>query len=154
MWISLFFSTATFFDLPVNFNLNSITKLHICETNLQNGKSSMVPHLLRYFLVPAVLNHLTPVSKYLSYNHVIPVGLTMFRASDLGTVEYKGRKNITCDFAAGTALGVTGIGFMILSYGDYITISATAESSVVTREELEKLMAFVEDEIDKLYELQ
>lgn len=113
----------------------------------------MIPHLLKSLLAPAILNHVTPIAKYLSYNRIVPAGLTLFRASDLGTVEYKGMKILSCDFAAGTALGVTGIGFMILSYGDYIRISATAEKSVVTRKELENLMAFVEDEMNKLYEL-
>lgn len=68
-------------------------------------------------------------------------------------MEYNGRKNLSYDFSAGTALGITGIGFIVLSYGDYNRISATAQQPVVKREVSEKLLAYVEEKMNKLDEI-
>ena len=170
------FSAGTIFDLPVAPDLAPTERLLKCEMSIQSAKNSTLPWFGVVF-VKVIGSHLAPLAKLLLNNNIIPMGLTSF-PGPAKEIVWKGRKALAADFLCGTLPGVagnnfkmfeikyifcikllltfficdisSGVGFMVLSYGDYIRISATAEHAVMERDELNKLIEFVCDEIHVL----
>lgn len=123
------------------------------ENLIKKGKGSFIPLIARWLLPPIALAQLAPIAKFMTHNHIVPCGLTSLRTSDLGILEWKGREILECDFSVGGALGVTGIAFMVQSYGDQIRFGVTAEKGLVTRRELNEFIGWAEQEIEMLCDI-
>ncbi|CAL8122516.1 unnamed protein product [Orchesella dallaii] len=145
--------TGAQISLPLQDDLNPIVRIRMCEELLQQQKSSTIP-LLLHFLAQSLGLHFSSVSSFLTSNRVNAIGLTNFPAGnrDIKT-GFGDEKVLAVDLAAGGLTGVTGVTFMAISYVDHIRFAVTAESAVMSREDVENLLQYVCDEIDLLHTL-
>ncbi|ODN05313.1 hypothetical protein Ocin01_01342 [Orchesella cincta] len=140
-------------SLPLEDDMSPILRVRECEELLQQQKSSTIP-LLLHFLARTIGLHFSSVCSFLTSNRVNPIGLTNFPAGihEIKTGLADG-KVLAVDLAVGGLTGVTGVAFMAISYVDHIRFAVTAESSVMTKDEVEDLLRYICDEVDLLHTL-
>jgi len=57
----------------------------------------------------------------------------------------------TVDFAVGLLEGDGGVAFAMLSYADHVRLAVIAEKALMSREQLDKLVGYVQNEINELH---
>lgn len=131
--------------------MDPVSRLRQCEHGVQGAKSSTKPFMSMIGL-KVFSSQFAPVARYIMRNRFLSTGVTNFPGPGI-QLEWDGRKGLAVDFAAGIMNGVGGVGFMVMSYKDHFRICATAESAVLSRDEMTELIDLSGQMINELYEL-
>ncbi|CAL8138659.1 unnamed protein product [Orchesella dallaii] len=139
---------GTYLQLPTKLELDSMERLRDVEEQLQQARKSIIPFM--FLVLTKSVGLLFPsMTKYLTKNRLLPAGFSSFPGSGVD-VYVTGKKVLMTDVLGGIHNGVTGVGFMILSFGSCIRVSAMAIEGTVNREELKKMLGCVQEEFDNL----
>ncbi|CAL8085280.1 unnamed protein product [Orchesella dallaii] len=142
--------TTTCLKLPTDPDLESLERLYKVDKVLRDGKG-LLPLILPFFI--ALLgSHLAMIVQQITKNRHVSTAFSNFPGPGIQLEWEKGRV-LTSDFAGGALPGVAGVGFAILSFGDYLRIAITANSAVMERNQVKELITFFNDEIAILQEL-
>ncbi|ODM86988.1 hypothetical protein Ocin01_19694 [Orchesella cincta] len=141
--------TGTAFQLPTRLDLTPEQRLQKVEKLLESAKQSTLPLLQR--TAALLLNtNLAPVASFCWHNRYFPVGFTNMPGPTVA-VSVEGLPVEDVDFAVGGQLGVLGVNFMVLSFGNHIRFGITAEKAVMNRVDVKELIEVICNEINVLY---
>ncbi|CAL8128546.1 unnamed protein product [Orchesella dallaii] len=139
---------AVIFDVPTTSYPDPVKRLMECDTLLKNTRKSVAP-ILSSFYQGAMGCHLYSVSTALNKNRSISTGMTNFPTLP-GKISIANAMGVSVDFAVGALEGDAGVGFMVLSYGDYIRFALVAEKAVMSRKQVDDFIKNVHYEINEL----
>lgn len=132
-------------------NMEPITRLHKCESDINLVKRSTMPFLGQY--IPIIGGSMVSrLARLIGKNRSFPVSISNFPFGD--THYYALEHKVLHVYAtAGAGAGVAGLGFLIYSYTDRVQVSVVGEQAVFSREDLKLLIDSFQDEIEQLYNL-
>lgn len=136
------------FSLATSSHLRPLERLQITDQRFQSAKTSTIPYIL-HFLTQIFSGSLAyPFSSFVRKCRCFPVGLANFPGPAIKFGLADGRKIVASDAISATYADLV---FLVGSYDGYVSITATAEQSVIERHELNAIVKDVCEEINKLY---
>ncbi|CAL8139150.1 unnamed protein product [Orchesella dallaii] len=143
--------TGTYLELPTKLELGSMERLQDVEKQLERAKTNANPFMARLYWksVGMLFSNMT---KHLTKNYLIPAGFSSFPGPGIN-ISIKGKNVLMVDALGGIHNGITGVGFMILSFGSVIRVSAMAVDGTMNKEELKEMLEYVHEEFNNLEEL-
>lgn len=145
------FRLGVAFLVPMKNNLNPVHRLRKCEHAFLKAKNSPMT-LLASIGVKTFPANLAPISRAMAKNRYLATGISSFPGPGV-ELDLNGKRILAVDFAGGPLEGVSGVAFMALSYVESFRICATAESAVLSRDQMDKLIGLIYKEVDVLYDL-
>ncbi|CAL8138910.1 unnamed protein product [Orchesella dallaii] len=142
---------GTYLELPTKLELGSMERLRDVEKELQRAKTNTLPFLWRIYWKTAGMLF-SNMSKSLTKNYLLPAGFSSFPGPGIN-ISVKGKNVLMVDALGGIHNGIAGVGFMILSFGSVIRVSAMAVDGTMNREEVKEILGYVNEEFDNLEKL-